>query len=793
MEKIVHDLIKLDLHIHSVYSKKDKELVSKNTIENIPLLMERLNEEKVNMIAITDHNVFNYLMYDEVVKNMHLCDSLKSVLPGIEFDVDENGARFHVIAIFDNTQKEKLVRIEDILSNHCFDNRKVKPNAFKFSTFRTILTEIDLNVVLIAHQKSGVRAKNQNENLAGVGEEKFDYIISCDYFDALEFRSGRIEGILKNYQEEKELINMRYITGTDCHDWAVYPKQKESDKSDISYSYIRSLPTFKGLVMALTESKRISTAHYDIRKPYVSSISFEVDGKMNEVELSSGLNVIIGDNSIGKSLILEYLYNPKLIKIDKLKKEGYKNYCVSKRISINPINKDLISAIQFDRQGEIRKIFQENKSLNNYSHFQDKFKPLIINSYETKFDKFVDRILEKIKYNFDVKSTKEKLNYDLTIPADVEDNNYMLHATGDLLHVNRNYSSIIDNIKVILIQLEKLLDEENLLERDKVVVRETIDTYNFMRQKYEKLKFDDESISSVYSTINNSFNKYEKTVNKIVQDQERKKNTFNTDLLTFKNRIIDYVETKYQFREDDVLFDFEDIQIKQEENLINGYFFITRTIVSNITRGVMEEILMYPFSNQKSLEYISRVDNDNFIDSCAESKIKKYLEEGKDINAAYKQCIKDYIASDILKIDYAILKEEDIELSGNSPGKNALIYLDLLSYDSNNKMYIVDQPGDDVSQNKITTDLIDIFRKIAERKQVLFITHKPELVVNLDVDNVIVLKNSEKGISIYNGALEYEDENINILNDIANTLDGGVDVIRKRWKRYDKKNRNKNG
>ena len=32
MEKIVKDLIKLDLHIHSIYSKKDKKLVSNNLI-----------------------------------------------------------------------------------------------------------------------------------------------------------------------------------------------------------------------------------------------------------------------------------------------------------------------------------------------------------------------------------------------------------------------------------------------------------------------------------------------------------------------------------------------------------------------------------------------------------------------------------------------------------------------------------------------------------------------------------------------------------------------------------------
>jgi DNA repair ATPase RecN len=100
---------------------------------------------------------------------------------------------------------------------------------------------------------------------------------------------------------------------------------------------------------------------------------------------------------------------------------------------------------------------------------------------------------------------------------------------------------------------------------------------------------------------------------------------------------------------------------------------------------------------------------------------------------------------------------------------------------------LVDQPGDDVSQNRISTDLISILRKMVEFKQVLFITHKPELVVNLDVDNVIVLKNDENNnLKVSYGALEYIDDEVNILDEVANTLDGGVEVIRKRWKRYDK-------
>ena len=57
---------------------------------------------------------------------------------------------------------------------------------------------------------------------------------------------------------------------------------------------------------------------------------------------------------------------------------------------------------------------------------------------------------------------------------------------------------------------------------------------------------------------------------------------------------------------------------------------------------------------------------------------------------------------------------------------------------------------------------------------------------NLDADNVIYLHKENGSICIDYGALEYKDDTTDILRDVAQTLDGGVKTIRKRWKRYDK-------
>ena len=64
MQKVVTNGLKIDLHIHSAASSnKDGDKVKNNTLSNISMLVEKLNEQKVNVCSITDHDTFSYEMY----------------------------------------------------------------------------------------------------------------------------------------------------------------------------------------------------------------------------------------------------------------------------------------------------------------------------------------------------------------------------------------------------------------------------------------------------------------------------------------------------------------------------------------------------------------------------------------------------------------------------------------------------------------------------------------------------------------------------------------------------------
>lgn len=66
------------------------------------------------------------------------------------------------------------------------------------------------------------------------------------------------------------------------------------------------------------------------------------------------------------------------------------------------------------------------------------------------------------------------------------------------------------------------------------------------------------------------------------------------------------------------------------------------------------------------------------------------------------------------------------------------------------------------------------------------VTHNPQFIVNLDVDNVIYLSKNNGKFTIQSGALEYEDDDYSILRIVADNIEGGLQTIQGRMKRYEK-------
>ena len=245
MGKIVSKGIKIDLHIHSEFSMaKDGQKVAENTIDNLPILVRRLMDNQVEMCAITDHDNFNYRLYSELKNEEKKDNCIQKVLPGIEFSVEfDEGKVIHIVTIFDDRDEEKVKKIEEIMVSgkgaRCYKSTK---GAYTKSDYFDILSEINLDFVMIAHQKKtpSSQHKPHANDVMSLGKEMFNELVFMEYFDAFEFRNKRNEiynkaYLLENKMEEK----LRFLTGSDCHRWKFYPYTEEREKTEFKFTYIK--------------------------------------------------------------------------------------------------------------------------------------------------------------------------------------------------------------------------------------------------------------------------------------------------------------------------------------------------------------------------------------------------------------------------------------------------------------------------------------------------------------------------------------------------------------------------
>ena len=188
-------------------------------------------------------------------------NTIQKVLPGVEFSVcfseGEHESVIHVVTIFSDEDNKKIHNLEYILTAHA-------PNyngAYKEEDFLALLREADMNTILIAHQKNTLTSRKPRKNDANIlGNQKFLEFVYTDYFEAFEFKNRRNEVLNKTYLYQQNMRDrIRFVTGTDCHDWKVYPSETPQNllSEPFPYTYAKCLPTFKGLVMAITDHTRL--------------------------------------------------------------------------------------------------------------------------------------------------------------------------------------------------------------------------------------------------------------------------------------------------------------------------------------------------------------------------------------------------------------------------------------------------------------------------------------------------------------------------------------------------------
>lgn len=778
---IVENGVKVDFHIHSVASKHKEESgkVDNSTIENLNVLIQKLNDRKINMCSISDHDNFDIDIYKKL-KEQENIGTIKKVLPAIEFSVKYDSKILHIITIFEDNDEEKLKKIQSLI----FNVKTNKPlydqkEAFSEEKFLEIIKEIDLNVIMIAHQKETLSSKKTRSNdVMSLGKEKFNELVFLDYFESFEFKNKRNEIFNKYYIENNKdnlkSEDLRFITGSDCHKWNEYPEEDEN----FSFTYLKCLPTFRGLAMAVTNVKRIKLVNsfFTSSDNKVDNIKININGKEKIIPLSRGINAIIGDNSIGKSLLIHKLTNYEYLSNKKIQ-EKYEEYLIKNNIQINStIEQDKI--YRFDKQGAVREMF-EKKTFNVKGFLNSYFPPIPnVEKYKTKVKDEIELYIENIKNNYDYEEKRKDIT-NISIKV-FEENAKSLNIQKS----KKNYTVKIQKINDIIaefddinIKLDKLIKNKNILEEDVTLLKEQKELYNTLIDKYkkevEKWNFKDKKIK----IVNEILGELSQILQKSKTDNTKAIDSYENSLEAFEDNIVNlYLQSK---KERKYQPNIENEKVPIEYNCIGKYRFINKCEVEEISNDyIIKSIQKVVGKRVKDVNDLTennisdKIEGIDFFDKL--NSLKKIMFENIELDFKYKPVINNLDDKDVTK-----------ELSS---GFNAKIYFDILSEQTQKDgIFIIDQPEDDVSQKSIKEYLLEDFYNMCQNRQIILITHNPQFIVNLDVDNVIYLgKNDDNEIIIQSGALEFVNKECDILKIVADNIDGGIGSINERWKRYEK-------
>lgn len=160
-------------------------------------------------------------------------------------------------------------------------------------------------------------------------------------------------------------------------------------------------------------------------------------------------------------------------------------------------------------------------------------------------------------------------------------------------------------------------------------------------------------------------------------------------------------------------------------------------------------------------------------------------------NNVFSQKIRDDLRGRILELFFKrytafISHNVNVTLNGKpinklSYGQQGTIYLRLqIAANLYSETIIYDQPEDDLDNSFITNELIDIFKKIKQYRQIIIVSHNANLVVNADSEQVIIAKNADGILSYMSGALENPDIN----KAVCQILEGGKNAFEKREQKY---------
>ncbi len=779
------DWFKVDLHIHSDFSKKTKTNDYQGNFD-ISILKNKLIENDVKLFSLTDHNIINVDAYKNYYSNYS--ENEPKLLIGCEFDiiVPESGTpkTYHSLIIFENDTVEDVeiisAKIENLYTQNSLDllNRVITIDEiydlFNGYNYFFIPHAGNTKSILEPYRAYDMKLCQQMVLLMQSAFEKVKESTRQKYnegFDKLK---------TFDFQAKEDIA---YINFSDNHNCNNYPCTNK-DGANHDYYCIKGKPSFESLRFAfidpvsrikkLEEVERLRSFNSYIQEIKIAN---NLAIKDNIIEFSPNLNVIIGGRSSGKSLLFNIIGNKLNTPKHNLNKYSINVAGVKIKTSLDADYKESIRInnheIIYINQGDIVNYFENNSlfDLINESGKGEEYK-IAKDFFVEKKQAFIDKIKNLIeKYG----ELRDSLISNFTMHdkdiISILSISYFFKQIDNLEDKSSSFTESDDIIKQLDIYAEKFKKNSNWnLDPDELAI-----VTNFQLLLNQK-KLGYNTFKDLYGNKGN----FIKDVNSIIAIQNSKldndgkeKGAADQRILLLRNNVssvlkkakeleeicLEIENYKYNFNQSIVINDDVNVvlEIEEKEN-------VKDKILEGMNDSVSSESL---YKNILCLIYdVKRIKN--LPDNTQENFRKK-------INTQLKSIL-EYFERPIEFLDY----QEGGSSKNNSPGFNSEKYLDTILRNGNSKIVLIDQPEDNLGNKFIIEKLIDLIRKIKFQKQIILVTHNPSIVVYGDAENIILAENDNNKIEYKQLVLEDKE----FQKQICQVLDGGQYIFDQRARKY---------
>ncbi|MGL4993303.1 MAG: TrlF family AAA-like ATPase [Bacteroidales bacterium] len=224
-------------------------------------------------------------------------------------------------------------------------------------------------------------------------------------------------------------------------------------------------------------------------------------------------------------------------------------------------------------------------------------------------------------------------------------------------------------------------------------------------------------------------------------------------------------------------FSFENKLLQFIDKSVRGSFYGTVDSQQRLS-SIVESVDFNNFNEVKLL--ITEIRDNLKEDKRTSNSDKRYIEEQvKDLKSFYEYLF----FTDYLESSYN-LKQDGKILEHLSPGeKGALLLVFYLLLDMDNKPLVLDQPEDNLDNASVANTLVKFIKRAKSNRQIIIVTHNPNLAVVSDADQIIYVNIDKKNKNKFfheSGSIE----NPIINKHIVDVLEGAMPAFRKRDDKY---------